>query len=68
MPKKRRESDLDIRIRARANLAYAEAGRRTGEDYDDVVLEAFMATFHPELQRDRAYMRELKEATRKEKR
>lgn len=62
---RRRESQLDIRIQARINLAFVEASRATGEAYEDLNLEAFMATFHPELQRDRAYMRDLKAATRK---
>lgn len=59
---------LDIRIRARQNLALAEAARTRGERGDDIVLEAFMATFHPELQQDRAYMGRLKQAARKDRR
>lgn len=61
----RKESQLDIRIRARINLAFVESSRSQGEAYEDLNLEAFMATFHPKLQRDRAYMRSLKQATRK---
>ncbi|KKK86852.1 hypothetical protein LCGC14_2759120 [marine sediment metagenome] len=63
MAKRRKESQLDIRIRARMNLALVEASRTQGEAYEDLKLEAFMATFHPELQRDKTYMRDLKAAT-----
>jgi hypothetical protein len=55
----------DIRDKARCNLAMAEAMRRPGPHGDDVVLEAFMATFYPEKQRDRDYMNRLHAATRR---
>ncbi len=63
--RRRKESQLDVRIRARINLAFVESSRATGEAYEDLKLEAFMATFHPELQRDRNYMHHLKKATHK---
>ena len=58
----------DIRDRARRNLALAESMRHPGEDGDDIVLEAFMATFHPDVQKDRQYMRKLRAATKQPRR
>lgn len=51
--KKSKENLMD---KARANLCLANS-RNTEEDFQ---LEAFMATFHPEKQKDRQYMNKLK--------
>lgn len=60
----RNERD-DIMNRARRNKALAETMRGPDGRGDDFMLEAFMATFHPEYQKDRRKMRELHQATRK---
>jgi len=55
----------DVRDAARRNLAIAEAMRGLGEAGDKIVLEGFMATFHPQKQRDRRYMNELHRASKR---
>lgn len=50
--------------RARAAVTLVNSRGITERQRSDMEIEAFMGLFHPELQKDRAYMRELKKSLR----
>ena len=54
----------DIRERARAALTLVESDPRVLGGAEEFELEAFMALFHPEIQKDRDKMAELKAGLR----
>ncbi len=59
MARKQKRVQRDLRERAREALAMANAVNK-----DEFTLEAFMATFHPEFQKDRERMSQLRAAQR----